>query len=137
MNERINDKIKEIEKYLEDLSSYVPFDFDEYVKDSKTKNACEHCFEKIIEALADLAFLIIQQKGFSIPKDDAGAFFVLAENKLISENLALKLKEAKSMRNFIAHEYGKVNDELVFEAISGEIFKDTEEFIKEIKNVLK
>jgi len=133
MNERISDKIEEIEEYLNDLSSYVPNSFEEYIKDSKTKNACEHCFEKIVEALADLAFIIINQSGWTVPKDDINSFFVLAENELISDNLALRLKEAKGMRNFIAHQYGKVDDELVFNSVSGELAKDSEELLNAVK----
>jgi hypothetical protein len=38
----------------------------------------------------------------------------------------------KGMRNILAHEYGKINDELVFEAITGEITADAEEFIASV-----
>ena len=59
---RIKDKIKEIEEYLEELKSILPIDFKEYSKDYKTKAACERYFEKIIEAVVDLSFLIIKEK---------------------------------------------------------------------------
>ncbi len=133
MNERINDKIEEIEKYLDNLSSYIPNNFDDYVNDIKTKDACEHCFEKIIEALADLAFLVINQEGWTAPKDDIDAFFVLSDKNMIPKNLAQKMKEAKTMRNFIAHQYGKVDDEMVFNSINGELVKDTEELLSAVK----
>jgi len=40
------------------------------------------------------------------------------------------------MRNIIVHEYGKVDDELVFEAISEKLEQDVKEFIKAIKLVI-
>ena len=126
---RINDKIEEIEKSLDMLNSFTPKDFDEYSKDEKTKAACEHFFEKIIEALADLAFLCIKDMRLVLPKDDVEAFVVLAKNGLISVTLAERLREAKGMRNIISHEYGKVDDELVFDAITNEIPRDAREFI--------
>jgi len=37
------------------------------------------------------------------------------------------------MRNVISHQYGKVDDELVFEAITQELEKDIKEFIEGIE----
>jgi len=51
---------------------------------------------------------------------------------VISERLTEKLKDAKGMRNIIAHEYGSIDDEIVFESITNQLINDVEEFIKEI-----
>ncbi|MEK6951775.1 MAG: hypothetical protein AABX29_02060 [Nanoarchaeota archaeon] len=56
MVERIEEKIDEIENYLEELLTIIPDNLDVYLKDFKTKAACERYFEKIIEATVDLAF---------------------------------------------------------------------------------
>ena len=114
---RIKDKIEEIEAYLTELSEITPKDFEEYFGDSKTKAACERYFEKIIEAVIDLAFLIIRDKDLKIPEEDKEAFDVLSEKGIIPEKLAEKLKDAKGMRNLIAHEYGSIDDEIVFHSI--------------------
>lgn len=132
---RINDKIEEIENYLSELLEIIPKSFDGYLHDLKTKAACERYFEKIIEAIIDLAFLIIKDKNFKIPEDDKNAFDILVEEEIISKELAEKLKDAKGMRNLIAHEYGIVDDELVFHSITEELEKDTKEFIKNIKRL--
>ena len=132
MNSRVKDKIDEIEDYLAELLEIMPENFQSYIRESKTKAACERYFEKIIEAVVDLAFLIIKDKSLGIPEEDKKAFDSLADNKLIPEILAQKLKDAKGMRNIIAHEYGKVDDELVFESITEELEKDAREFIKKI-----
>ena len=121
MNERIGDKIKEIEEYLENLELYVPSSFEEYIDDKKTKDACEHCFEKIIEASADLAFLLIKEKELKEARDDIQAFFVLANNGFISKELAEKLSDAKRMRNIIAHEYFGVNPKIVWATATQDI----------------
>ncbi|MBI5148688.1 DUF86 domain-containing protein [Candidatus Pacearchaeota archaeon] len=105
MNKRIKDKIEEIEKYLDELGEIKPNNLKEYIKDFKTKAACERYTERIIEAVVDLAFLIIREKGFRIPEGDKEAFDILAKEKIISGELAEKLKEAKGMRNILAHEY--------------------------------
>ena len=41
------------------------------------------------------------------------------------------------MRNIIAHEYGKIDDEIVFGAVTEQLGKDVREFIKDIKKIIK
>jgi len=127
------DKIKEIDEYLTNLESYIPSNFGEYIGNSKTKDACERCFEKIIEAVVDLAFIIINEKKLRIPKEDTGAFDVLFDKGIISSRLCKNLKSAKGMRNIIAHEYGKIDDALVFEAVTEQLIPDVKEFISFIE----
>ena len=107
---RIKEKIEEIEEYLIELSDMVPIGFEEYIKDIKTKAACERYFEKIIGAVVDLAFLIIKEKHLRLPEEDREAFEILAEEKIINKELSTRLQEAKGMRNIPAHEYGVVDD---------------------------
>ncbi|MAH03694.1 hypothetical protein CMI39_03325 [Candidatus Pacearchaeota archaeon] len=133
---RINDKIEEVENYLSELLDILPNNFDEY-KEIKTKAACERYFEKIIGAVIDLAFLIIKEKGMKIPEEDKEAFEILLAERIISEQLSERLKEAKGMRNLIAHQYGNIDDEIVFNSIKEELEKDVNGFIKNIKIFMK
>ncbi|MCH9049007.1 MAG: DUF86 domain-containing protein, partial [Proteobacteria bacterium] len=94
-----NKKIDEINKYLRELVEIVPTNFEEYGSSNLIKAACERYVEKIIEAVTDLAFLVIKIKKFEIPEDDIDAFNILLENKLIDNGLAKKLKDAKRMKN--------------------------------------
>ncbi len=134
IEEKMDDKIKEIEIFLEELESSLPSDFENYKSDYKIKAICERYFEKIIEAVVDLAFIFIKEKKFGLPEEDIQAFEILVENEVISKTLALKLKDAKGMRNFIAHQYGKINDELVFHAVTEELIPDIKEFILAINS---
>lgn len=137
MSERIKDKIEEIEKYLQQLEEITPLNLREYTEDFKTKSACERHAEIIIEAIVDLAFLFIKEKKMKIPEDDTESFFILAENRVISSDLAQRLKEAKGMRNMLAHEYGKVDDKIVFNAIKEELIDDVNEFVTKIEKGLR
>lgn len=130
---RIKDKINEINKFLDELKGIIPSNLKEYESNIEKKAACERYVEKIVEAITDLAFIIIKNKKFKIPEDDVDAFNILSENKVINEDLSKKLKEAKGMRNIISHQYGKIDDEIIFESIAEELDKDVREFIKSIK----
>ena len=130
---RIEDKINEINEFLNELKSIIPSSFDKYKSNIEKKAACERYVEKIVEAVTDLAFLIIKNKKLKIPEDDIDAFNILLDNKLIDSGLAAKLKNAKGMKNIIFHQYWKVDDEIVFEAITEELDKDMREFLGRVK----
>ena len=130
---RIEDKISEINKFLEELESIIPSSFEEYRSSLEKKAACERYVEKIVEAATDLAFLIIKDRKLRIPQDDADAFNVLLDSKIIDKDLAAKLKNAKGMRNIISHQYGNIDDEIVFESIAKELGRDVREFIGRAK----
>jgi len=127
---RIKDKIKEIEVFLEQLNKIMPNSFKKYKSNIEKKAACERFVEKIVESVTDLAFLVIKLKRFKIPEDDADAFNILFDNKIISEKLSKKLKDAKGMRNVIAHQYGKIDDRIIFDSIKEELDGDVKKFIK-------
>jgi uncharacterized protein YutE (UPF0331/DUF86 family) len=76
---------------------------------------------------------VIKDSGLDLPEDDKEAFAILEKSGLIGADLSQKLREAKGMRNLIAHEYGSVDDKLVFEAITSEIGRDAKRFLKAIK----
>ena len=134
---RITDKIKEIKGFISEMGEMVPSEFEEYARDLKTKAACERYAEKIIEAMTDAAFMIIAAKKFKMPEDDIDAFWILAERKIITKELYEKLKDTKGMRNFIAHQYGKVDDKIVYHAVKEDIEHDAEDFIKAVKKHFK
>ena len=132
---RIKDKIIQMNEFLAELKEIAPTNIDEYKSSLEKKAACERYVEKIVEAATDLAFLIVKIKKFRLPEDDADAFNILSENNAINTSLAARLKAAKGMKNVIAHQYGKINDEIVFEAVSESLEKDMREFIDAVKDI--
>lgn len=132
---RINDKITEISRFLEELEKIAPSSLEEYKPSLEKKAACERYAEKIVEAATDLAFLIIKLKKLRMPEDDIDSFNILMENDVISKDLAAKLKNAKGMKNIISHQYGKIDDEIVFESIKKELDRDVKDFISVVEKM--
>jgi len=129
---RIKDKSEEIDKYLEELETILPESFGEYSKSIEKKAACERYFEKIIESLIDLSFLIIKEEKFEIPENNE-IFEVLLNKEIINKNIYQKIKKAKGMRNIIAHKYGEIDDEIVFESLTEELIPDITNFLEVIE----
>ena len=134
--QRLKDKINECRQHLVELEGIVPASFDDYT-DNKTKAACERYAERIIECLVVLAFALVKKEKLGLPRDDADAFRILADKKIVPRPLAERLVRAKGMRNVIIHSYSTVNDELVYEAVKGELPADAEEFLKAVQKSLK
>jgi uncharacterized protein YutE (UPF0331/DUF86 family) len=137
MNNRIKDKIKEIEIYIEQLSKIRPNSFKKYEEDFKTKAACERYFERIAGSIIDLATIIIKERGLSNPEGDSEAFKILENEGIINKDLTKKLREIRGMRNIIAHQYGDIDDQIMYTAIKNEIIEDVKEFLKIINKVNK
>ncbi|HIH10786.1 TPA: DUF86 domain-containing protein [Candidatus Woesearchaeota archaeon] len=133
MKEKIIAKIKEISQYLTELEEIVPDNFAQYEKNFRDRAACERFFEKIIEACVDLGFMLIKYKKLPVPTTDKELFAILGKNKIITSAIAMKLSEAKGMRNLLAHEYALIRDDLVYSAVHGEVIPDVEQFLNEIK----
>jgi len=136
MEERIKEKIKSIENFIEEIYSWLPEEYEDYAKDARTRAACQNNFEVISEYLVELAIYIIRLKKFRIPNDDESTFQILAENKIISEDLCERMINLRGMRNFIVHRYGEIDNLKVFIALAEEFRDDVEEFIKNINHAL-
>ncbi len=128
---RIKDKIEQIKRYLDELEQISPNNFEDY--DIKTCAACERYFEKIVEAAVDLSYLVIKKNQFKVPEEANEAFDILVKEKIISKELATRLKEAKGMRNLISHQYGNIDDKIVFKSITEELPTDIKNYINIIK----
>jgi uncharacterized protein YutE (UPF0331/DUF86 family) len=132
---RFNDKIIELEDFLEELENSLPEDFEQYKTDYKLRAIGERYFEKIIKAVIDLSFMIIKIKKFKQPEQEKEVFDILVENKVIDSVLSKKLQDAKGMRNIIAHEYGRIDNELVFHSLAEELIPDVHEFINSVNKL--
>jgi uncharacterized protein YutE (UPF0331/DUF86 family) len=131
-NKRIEEKITELDKYLQEFRQIEIPEFEDYQKDFKTKAVCERYFEKIIESIISLSIFFIRAKHLDSPENEDHIFFILSKNKILEEDFAKQLKDAKDMRNIIVHNYQKVEDVLVYNAIE-EILMDAERFLEIIK----
>ncbi len=135
IKKEINEKLNDITKYLDEIIKYIPETYEEYCNNGMKKAACERIFEKIIEAILETAFLILRYKELDAPREEAEVFKVLSDNNIIDLGLAEKLKEAKSMRNIIVHEYGEVDDLKVYTSITEELEDDVNNFIKCVESL--
>ena len=136
MEGKMQDKIREVRDLLDDLQSFLPHTYDLYAISKKDRYVCEHCAERIIEACVDIAFMVSKAKKLPIPQDDLHVFRLLSSHNILSEILAKELIKAKGMRNIIAHEYGRIDDTIVYTSLKEKLSGDVEEFLRRIENTM-
>jgi uncharacterized protein YutE (UPF0331/DUF86 family) len=130
-NDRLLEKMDELEKYLRELDEYLPEEEEGYINNGLRKRACERASQLAAENLLDICNLIISEKGFGIPTDSKDCIRKLAENGVIPASLSSRLEELVGFRNLLVHQYGRIDDSRAYSYLNLES-KDFYEFIEVI-----
>ncbi|MHA1488887.1 MAG: type VII toxin-antitoxin system HepT family RNase toxin [Promethearchaeota archaeon] len=89
-----------------------------------------HAYQIILELTTDLAAMVIKDLKL-IPKDDYVNMDLLAENKIISKELAYNLKQINGLRNIVVHNYNGLDEEMAFKD-----FQKYHDYLKKYKEAL-
>ncbi len=82
----------------------------------KTKFAMYHMGQLCVEVMTDIASMMLKDLKH-IPKDDYANFKKLQEINTISGTLAKRLAEADGLRNRLAHDYNRIDEEIAIEGL--------------------
>lgn len=115
--DRVLAKLDELDVYLGELRLVAPASFEQYGR-VETRRACERLLQMCIETVIDTCGLLVTGLRLGLPGEESDLFDKLAARHVISAGMAGRLRRMKGMRNILVHEYGRVDDELIFEAVS-------------------
>ena len=107
----------ELDSYLKELAEISPKSLEEYKTSIEKRRACERLLHIAVECVIDICGIIVTNKRLGLPGSEEDLFRKLEEGKVISSDLAGKLRLMRGFRNIIVHRYGSVDDELVFEIL--------------------
>ena len=82
-----------LEEYVRDLEEMKGKSLEEFKSDKIIRRYVERTLHIATEACLDLANHIISYEGYREPKDNKDSFEILMEEKIISPELAEKLKK--------------------------------------------
>jgi uncharacterized protein YutE (UPF0331/DUF86 family) len=133
--DRILAKLDELNIVLRELRSVVPASFQEYLAVEK-RRSCERLLQVSIEAVIDTCALLVTGLRLGLPADEDDLFEKLAGREVISCATADVLRRMKGMRNILVHEYGRVDNALVFETIDQHL-GDFDAFAREVLAFLR
>jgi uncharacterized protein YutE (UPF0331/DUF86 family) len=128
-------KLDELDGYLDELRTIIPRDLEEYARIEK-KRSCERLLQLAVEATIDACALLVSGLRLGLPGEENDLFEKLARRGVISGEMTETLRRMKGMRNLLVHEYGRIDDALVFETVRDRL-ADFGTFRREILEFLR
>lgn len=128
--ERLLAKMDVLDGYLKELREILPSSFEGYKKIEK-RRACERLLQVSIECVIDICGLLVIGLRLGLPAEEDDLFEKLEQAGIISSSRKETLKKMKAFRNILVHEYGHVNDMIVYEVLQNNL-NDFETFKREI-----
>ncbi|MCF8108024.1 MAG: DUF86 domain-containing protein [Desulfohalobiaceae bacterium] len=122
MNDIVLNKTESIERCLKQIRSYyhmpsqLPFEEDFLRQDAIAINMQRACEQAI-----DLANYTIKVQKIGLPKESRDSFLLLAQHKIITEELADKLCRMIGFRNTLVHEYQRLDIQLMIDIIENHL----------------
>lgn len=134
--ERILGKLDELNGYLGELRQVVPESYARYVESVEKRRACERLLQISIECVIDVCALLVSGLRLGLPAEEDDLIEKLEQAGLISSEMAKMLRTMKGFRNILVHEYGRIDNALVF-AMATRRLQDFDSFTTEILQVLQ
>jgi uncharacterized protein YutE (UPF0331/DUF86 family) len=123
--ERILQRIAFIENQLKLLKNWAPENREEFLADLKLQAAVERNMQNIIEAIMQICTQLVKYFNLGPPTSE-DSILELLEQKLDNYNL---IKEFKKFRNFLVHQYLKVD--------SGKVYNYLKPFLEDVVLVIE
>ncbi|WP_447862848.1 type VII toxin-antitoxin system HepT family RNase toxin [Nitrospira calida] len=125
--ERILAKLDELEGYLGELRQIVPASFAEYMDKLEKRRACERLLQLAIQCMMDVCALFVAGLRLGLPAEENDIFEKLERARIIAPPLTGVLKTMKGFRNILVHEYGGLDNAIVYKMASTRL-EDLEAF---------
>jgi uncharacterized protein YutE (UPF0331/DUF86 family) len=115
------DKLRHINQYIEDLEQMRGLSKAEYVDDMVTQRAVERTLMNLIQACIDLAQHVRSTENLTPSGTAKQEIQALGEADIISNETQTKLEEAVGFRNILAHRYGDVDHDVVYDVLHDDL----------------
>lgn len=132
---RILSRLDELEGYLGELRSVAPGRIAEYRRVEK-RRSCERLLQASVEAAIDVCALLVSGLRLGLPAEENDLFDKLAGRGVLSSPMADLLRRMRGLRNILVHEYGRVDDAIIFDAVRHRL-GDFDAFRREILAFLR
>jgi uncharacterized protein YutE (UPF0331/DUF86 family) len=134
--ERIRQKIGRINEHLALIRSIKNDCRARFAGDPLYRGALLHYLYLLSDGCIVLAELVIKQRGLRIPQSYAESFDILGENQILEPEFAYQFASIAGFRNFIAHDYEKVDQEVICGHIMDRL-EDVDLYLRQINSSLE
>ena len=117
------------------LEELISVNDDDFIKDEKAILAVRYLIIKVVEAMADIGKHLLAKIALKPVEEYGECFRELGKNKIIEENLSIKLIKLAGLRNLLIHRYWNIDDrKILHECRNGA--DNLYEFIKTVDTLL-
>jgi uncharacterized protein YutE (UPF0331/DUF86 family) len=114
-------KLRLINQYTEDLKQMRGMTRDEYVADMVTQRAVERTFLNLVQSCVDLAQHVRSAEDLSPSGTSKRELEALENAGVITDATRERMAEAVGFRNFLAHRYGDVDHDVVYDVLQDDL----------------
>ena len=115
------DKLRLINEYTNDLKQMGGLSKADYLDDMVIQRAVERTFMNLIQACIDLASHVRSTELEPTADTAKAEIHALKTAEIITPETAGRLTEAVGFRNVLAHRYGDVDHDVVYEALHNDL----------------
>lgn len=133
--EKVERKLGELEEYLKGLEEKKGCSIEQYKRDQDLQDIVERRFEKAIQSCTDIASHVVSSESFREPENYGDNFQILAEEDVLSSDVAEKMVEMTGFRNVLAHDYAEIKNDRVYHQLQS--LKKFHKFSEEMLEFLK
>jgi len=132
----IANKIESLRRCLMRVEQRCPQDLEELLSDLDAQDVLTLNLSRAVQICVDISLHILSASNQAVPQTMAGAFTGLADEGVISADIAEKMQKAVGFRNIAIHEYEKINWAIVY-AIATERLSDFKAYAQRISHLLE
>jgi uncharacterized protein YutE (UPF0331/DUF86 family) len=108
-------RVAKIREYAKLLSELLKTPKDEFVQEPACYLQAERLLEVMIQAMIDIGNHLIAGLLLMKPEDYRQIFDILAQNRILPQELLPKARELVGLRNLLVHDYLEVDHERLYE----------------------
>ncbi len=129
--ERIRQKIGRINEHLAIIRTIKDDCRVRFTADPVYRGAVLHYLYLLSDSCIVLAELVIKHKGLRIPQSYAESFDILGDSHILDAEFAYRFAKIASFRNFLAHDYEKIDPEV----ICGQIVNSLDDVVQYLRQI--
>lgn len=133
---KLSSRLDALESYLVELRSFRELSREEFVREPALHHLAERYLHLACESVLDIAHHVISDEGYRQGTSYRNAIEVLAEEKLIDNDLSERLKDWMGFRNVLVHLYLDIDHGRTYDAIQQDL-GDLEAFASRMARLLQ
>lgn len=119
--QKLLSRLDALEGYLAELRSFQSVPREEFIREPGLHHLAERYLHLACESVLDIAHHVITDQGYRLATTYKNTIEVLAEEGLIDQELAERLKQWMGFRNVLVHLYLEIDHGLAYDAIRDDL----------------